>query len=116
MARNVIRSNEAAAPPAAPGEQAPLPGGTSGAPPDPNPPCTRIAGIDDVTPARDLPDPVTPLRRMYRVAKSPEMVVYAGGRVRMPVGKLYPEGTVDFDVLQRQGVVFEEVATPGGAA
>ena len=53
-----------------------------------------------------------PTGRKFRVVRGPEMVMYAGSKTRLHVGRIMGEVSCDLDLLRRQGVVFEEVVEP----
>jgi hypothetical protein len=88
-------------------------GGTSGMLDDPNIPTTKI-GLD-ITPAHvtdETGKEAPPVPRRFQVTGGPDHVMYAGLKTRMIPGKIYNEGTVDFDLLRKQGVKIEEITDP----
>jgi hypothetical protein len=121
MARHIVKRDGATLPEAAEETGGPIPtlvGGTSGAPPDPNPRSTAIHGLHDVlpAPARAEDEGRSAEQRRYRVVETPPSVMYEGQRLTMNRGKIYAEGCVDLDFLRDQGVVFEEVGKASSAA
>jgi hypothetical protein len=91
----------------------PVAGGSSGAPPDPNPKRTRVGvGLADIVPAPDRSSDERascPPPKRYRVVGGPDKVMYAGVQTIVRPGKIYTEGSVDLDFLRGQGVVLEEM-------
>lgn len=91
-------------------------GGASGMPVDPNVESKVIHGLSNVMPAeaREGSPPETP-RKMYEVIAAPAQVVYEGCVMKVAVGKVYPEHSVDLDLLRRQGVRFRELTEAAAA-
>lgn len=96
-----------------PVDKAPMQGGSSGAPPDPNPRSALVHGIADIAPARDVVVDETEeidrnaTARRFEVVGGPSEVMYEGGRVTMRLGKVYSENAADLDLLRKQGVQFK---------
>lgn len=112
MARTVVKRTAAVTATHNEGtDSAPMPGGTSGQPDDPNPRSNIIHGINDVAPATvEKPDrPEVTVRRFKVLPGSPATVMYEGQSCRMVVGKIVSENNTDVDLLRRQGVLLEEV-------
>lgn len=115
MARNVVKRGTAPAPEGAKSDEgqaldkAPMQGGSPGELDDPNPKSDVIHGLNDVAPAREHRATEHVPQKRYMVVGGPDSVMYEGARVRMNHGKVYNEGSVDLDVLRRQGVQLKEL-------
>lgn len=112
MARNVVKRDavEQHTDAVPTKHMAPMEGGTSGAPDEP---MVQQYGGPKIAPAHPAPVHDGPARRHYRVTSSRGSVMYDGQRVGVPVGKIFPEHSVDLDRLRGQGVVLVEVDAAG---
>jgi hypothetical protein len=112
MGRHVVKRDQTEVPKVV--EKTPLPGGTSGQPEDVKP-TTVIHGLGtDIQPLREEePKDDVPIRK-YRVVGVPpsHSVMYDGQRVQVHMGNVYKDNCTDIALLQKQGVVLEEISEP----
>jgi hypothetical protein len=113
MTRHVVKRDQET-PKVPVDSKAALPGGASGQPSDP-PQAVVIHGLGlDVQPQREeeVKEDV-PVRKFKVIGVSPMgSVMYDGQRVQVHVGNVYRDNCTDIALLQKQGVILEEIVEP----
>lgn len=116
MGRHVVKRGTSTEPQkaeVASADKAPILGGASGIPTDPNPQSTMIHGLGGIAPAREEVQRVDKIARKYRVTNPQGIrVIYGGQAMTLQPGKEFSDACTDIELLKKQGVKFEELVPP----
>lgn len=106
MARNVSRQKQEQNPNVGP----PMVGGTLGVIEKVK---TKLAALPrELLVKRPVDDPGAKRARQYRVVGGPYVVMYKSCKTRITPGKILSDSSCDVELLQRQGVVMQEIQPP----